>query len=674
MQNCLKYIIQQCGDKISIWAKKEREMFMNNLKKKYIDGKEGCYVAFIFVLFLIALVIQHSFVGLCFDDYGNGSLSYGYEVAGVDGTNFSLRDLCKWAKEIYFNWGGRLLYACLFLIPMLKDGIDLFMFVQAFVITALFYLMYRIVCDHVKVKHSIGIALLMPILYGLIGIQIHAYTTYWASASVLYIWPMVPMLFAMLYYDRTCRKIASNEPVSFFKFAVIEGICVTFTTLAQEQLGGGLLVNLVLYIILHHWKDLKKYLKIDVYTLVVAVVTYLVLFLAPGNYARMGENTEFSNLPFLGKIQTNLPRIHQMINLSDFRVFHKMLILVSICMVVILLVKEWKNIWNIITAFVAVVTSAIALYGMPSTDNNVTTVTYLVFYIGLAFVSFRYYWVKGKKEFICYLVAAVAMNYCLLISPALEVRSFVPYLLITFLHIGIVFQDVWMTFGKYKIAAGMMVLYLATLVNSGTSSFMLTLNGYYENEFYTEYNHLQLKNWKNEKSNIIVLLNYPNSLYRGTTTCDHTMYDEKIDHLMKQYYGIDEDVLIKWTDVDSYRNTNLLINYNHGFYGKEGFGKDAYRWSADTCSMVLTNTSDDVINVTFHADILCGNDKEASLDILYGDETYSYQITSKNTQIEMELELQPGDNQINFQTDAKQVDAPGDERTLFLRWYGIKVY
>ena len=116
MQNCLKYIIQQCGDKISIWAKKEREMFMNNLKKKYIDGKEGCYVAFIFVLFLIALVIQHSFVGLCFDDYGNGSLSYGYEVAGVDGTNFSLRDLCKWAKEIYFNWGGRLLYACLFLV------------------------------------------------------------------------------------------------------------------------------------------------------------------------------------------------------------------------------------------------------------------------------------------------------------------------------------------------------------------------------------------------------------------------------------------------------------------------------------------------------------------------------------------------------------------------------
>ncbi len=650
-------------------------MIMKNFKKKYIEGKEGCYVAFIFVLFWIALAIQHSLVGLCFDDYGNGSLSYGYEVLGVDGTNFSLRDLCKWAKEIYFNWGGRLLYACLFLIPMLRDGIDLFMFVQSFVIAGLFYLMYRIVCDHVKVKHSIGIALLMPVLYGLIGIQIHAYATYWASASVLYIWPMIPMLFAMFYFDKTCRRIAQGEKISFLRFALIEGICVAFTTLAQEQLGGALLVYLVLYIILHHFKDFKKYLKTDVYTLVVAIITYLILFMAPGNYARMDENVEFSNLSLIGKIQTNFPKIHQMLNLSDFRVFHKMLILASICMVVMLLVKEWKNICNIITAIVAVVTSAVGLYGMPSLDNNVLAVTYLVFYLGLAFVSFRYYWVKGKKEFICYLVAAVAMNYCLLISPALEVRSFLPYLLMTFLHIGIVFQDMWMTFGKYKVGAVVMVLYLLSVTHSGYSSFMLTLNGYYENEFFIEYNDNQLKNWKNEKSDIIVLLNYPNVLYRGASTCDNTIYDEKIDYLMKQYYGINEDVYIKWTDIDSYRNTGLLVSYKNGFYAIEDTGKNEFRWSTNQCSMVLTNMTDAPIKVTFRSGVLCGNDKEATLEVLNGGAVIStMQIKDKMSSIEVELELQPGDNEIVFQTDAEQVDAPGDGRALFLRWYGINVY
>lgn len=647
---------------------------MKDFKKKYIDGKEGFYVAFIFILFWIALVIQHSLVGLCFDDYGNGSLSYGYEAPGVEGTNFSLSDLLAWAKWIYFNWGGRLLYACLFLIPMLKHGIDLFMFAQAFVIIVLLYLMYRIVCDHVKVKHSLGIAVLMPVLYGLIGIQIHAYSTYWASASVLYVWPMVPMLFAMLYYDRTCKKIAQGEAVTFWKFAVIEGICVAFTTLAQEQLGGALLVYLVLYIILHHLKDFKKYLKTDVYTLVLAIITYLILFMAPGNYARMGENPDFSNLSLMGKIGTNLPKIHQMLNLSDFHVFNKLLIVASFCMVGMLLLKEWKNIWNILTAIITVGTSAFAWYGMASLDINVTAVTYLAFYIGLAVVSFRYYWVKGKKEFICYLVAAVAMNYCLLISPALEVRSFLPYLLITFLHIGIVFQDMWITFGKNKIAAGVMVVYLLSLTASGAMSFLITLDGYYENEFFTEYNHKQLKNWKNDETDIVVLLNYPNSLYRGASTCDHTIFDDKIDYLMKQYYGIDNDVLIKWTDIDSYRNTGLLISYSNGFYDKEGRGYDSYRWSANQCAMVLTNMTDEVTKVTLSADILCGNDDAATFEVLYGDEVYTFDLNDKKSPIEVELELQPGDNQIIFQTDATQVEAPGDGRALFLRWYNVKVY
>lgn len=103
-------------------------------------------------------------VGMYYDDFGNASLSYGYDSSQIAGTNYSMKDLYMWAKYIYFNWGGRIIYA-LMLIPLLKN-------------------------------------------------EILTMGMYWASASVLYVWPVLFFILLILHYGNLKKKINDSEKIN----------------------------------------------------------------------------------------------------------------------------------------------------------------------------------------------------------------------------------------------------------------------------------------------------------------------------------------------------------------------------------------------------------------------------------------------------------------------------
>ena len=53
--------------------------------KKYLDKtkkiiSDNQYIILLFFIILILLGLQHSVIGMYFDDYGNASLSYSYSV------------------------------------------------------------------------------------------------------------------------------------------------------------------------------------------------------------------------------------------------------------------------------------------------------------------------------------------------------------------------------------------------------------------------------------------------------------------------------------------------------------------------------------------------------------------------------------------------------------------
>ena len=269
----------------------------NNFKKNYP------YII-VYIIILLLLLLQHSVVHMYFDDFGNASLSYATTVENVIKTNYTFKQLFDEAIYTYFNFGGRILYGMIVTL-LLKNGIKPFMMTQAFVVLGIIYMISSIVTKMTK-KDSVIYPISCMILYMLLDITILRHGIYWASASILYLWPLLPMFALINYYMNTTKKISENKKVNYLKYILINIPLIIFTVFSQEQIGVALISFLCIYIIFDHLKKEKKYLKYDLFTLNFSIITYLFLFLAPGNWARMDSNNpEFAKMSFFQKIIYN---------------------------------------------------------------------------------------------------------------------------------------------------------------------------------------------------------------------------------------------------------------------------------------------------------------------------------------------------------------------------------
>lgn len=248
----------------------------------YINKNKFTLLLF-FVIFIL-LGLQHSVISMYFDDYGNASLSYSYWVQNVNGTNYNISQLLEWAEHIYNGWGGRILYAILFIIPLLRHGIKAYMIAQTFVITGIIFFMYKLIKHYSKKEKYLSVLpAILFVLYTCIDIIYLRHGIYWASASVLYVWPILPFLALLYYYIKLCDNIKKNVKFNKLISTVIIILLSFLTTFSQEQIGVGLLGFIILYIILHHLKQFKKYLIVDLPLLITTIISYIILFIAPGN-------------------------------------------------------------------------------------------------------------------------------------------------------------------------------------------------------------------------------------------------------------------------------------------------------------------------------------------------------------------------------------------------------
>ena len=217
---------------------------MNSIIKKFQNSKKDSLVVFfLFVMFGFFLIAQHRLVGMYYDDFGNASLSYGYDSTNIMGTDYTLQDLLAWAKNLYLTWGGRVLCA-LILVPMLKSGPVLFMFVQACVLLAIFVAMYFVVKKFSQNGNGVVISIILILLYGLLQGNILTQGIYWASASILYIWPILPFLIIILLYMDIERNICDGKKVRLSSYVGLI-LLIPLVTLSQEQIGGALVVWLI---------------------------------------------------------------------------------------------------------------------------------------------------------------------------------------------------------------------------------------------------------------------------------------------------------------------------------------------------------------------------------------------------------------------------------------------
>ena len=492
----------------------------------------------VFTIIFILLYGHHSLLHLYFDDFGNGAVSYGRPSPDIIGTNFTIPQLLDWAIFIYNGWGGRILYAVLFLIPMIRHGARLYMFAQCFVITGIFYYIYKIVKDNTKYD-SIFIPVILMILYMLFDMAILRHGIYWASASILYIWPLLPTFMFIYYFMEISKKIKKKEKVKYFIWIPILCILSFFAIFSHEQIGTGIMFFLVFYLILEQGKKIKNYLKLDIPVGLVSIASYALLIAAPGNWARMESNTEFASLSLFGKIMQNFPRIMKSIfEYKQFVIILAILVFLALYINIDKFKGNKRRLEHIILLFV------IPTFVYMFIISKIYYFAYgFLWFIVLGLAMIYYFYKTKRLSLIALPIGACCCYFCLLVSPTVGGRTLLPFWFFIFILIGLFFAEIIKEKKPvYNIILIVMFSYLAFI---GVKNYHNVYKGYAENHAIEMLNFKILENYdKTNKNNKITLYKY-NTIWYGSTR----LYDEpSMKTWVCEYFDIPSDVEIEWID------------------------------------------------------------------------------------------------------------------------------
>lgn len=634
--------------------------------KKYFQGLTSNQIStfFMFVIMWGVLLLQHRMVGMYYDDFGNASLSYGYN-SNVVGTNYSVKDLLDWATYIYMNWSGRIIYA-LMLIPLLKTGAHIFMFIQTIIIILIMNAMYVYSKKYMEKSNGILLIIGFMLIYSLLQGDILTQGIYWASASVLYVWPMLPFMLTIWMYGIIEEKIKKNEKIKL-RDCIGLIFSIPLVTLSQEQLGGALIVWFIFNMLFKYYKDEKRYWKADLYAISYCIITFGIFFCAPGNWARLATNEEYANKSFLEKLIDSFPKVLNLLTNYSLKYFNLILLLVGV--IVLIQLKQFlKNRYliifgaGIIPFFITIVDQ---ICNRSILSKTYYGITFFIFLIDMFVILMLYFTKKKHVEFMATMIAGVASVFCLILSPAFSLRSCIPYVFICMILFVIVindfFTDQMSLFSRKIIGLIIGILGLIGIIN------VINIYKGYENNYYIDnYNFNILKEYDGS-DDIIYLVKYPNNLYRGTMSCD--VGYEYIDYWVKEYFAIPQSVMIKWKSMsellDYARMSKVDIDYDTGFYDDEG----GYRWAENNAKLIISNNSKHVKKVIFSSNIYTGYEENSKVLIKCNGESIWSEETNKDGKLcEIEVKLQPGDNVFDITTDAKQIITDGDVRKLFMRF------
>lgn len=643
------------------WVKQLAAAYRNLSKKQLI-------IFFLFVIYSIFLFSQYRLVGMYYDDFGNASLSYGYD-AQIVGTNYTIKDLLQWAGYIYMNWGGRIIYA-LMLIPLLKTGSHLFMMIQVIIIILTLIVMYFIAKKIADETNGILIIISFALIYGLLQGDILTQGFYWASASVLYVWPMLPFMLTILLYGMIEKRIANDEKIRFRDYAGLM-ITIPLVTLSQEQLGGAMIVWFICNMFFNHYKNEKPYRKIDLLAICYSVATFGIFFAAPGNWARMATNEAYADKTFLQKIGSGFCNVLALLTNHNLKYFNLVLVIMGIFALYRL--ARCKKIWYVIISaillvpFLAVDITQILRINIFS--DEVRGASFFVFLLDMFFILWFYFLEKKQIGFMAMMVSGVASVFCLIVSPAFSLRSCIPYVFICMILCAVIIND---SFVRMNTAIGKgiitVVLIILGAVCVGNSAGIY--KGYESNYYIDNYNFNKLKNY-NGTDDRIYLVDYENKTYRGTMSCDTGF--EYIDYWMKEYFAIPQDVVIEWKSINELseyaKMATMEIDYGVGFYEDEG----GYRWADERAEIIINNYTKEEMKVVFSSQIFTGYKESARVSVVHNGEEINTVMTNQNgVSCEFEITLAPGENVLKLETDAQKIENGADARSLYMRFVSPK--
>lgn len=551
----------------------------------------------IFLAFFAALLFEHRALYLGHDDYGYASLSYiGY--GGPWGmSNTSFRNVLQFLAAHYCKWGGRVLYF-FFEIVLLRAGIRAYRIAQCVVILLIFWSMYVLALrvpalgksprgdapggsasvpagrrdlPGASARASAGrrdlpgaawqartegdnpwLAALICLSYGMIGLRVTRDSVFWITASVLYLWPLLPLFLFFVFYAGEERRTAPG--------LLACGLLAFLAAWSQEQLSVMTVAAVGLYALIRAARNRRLALA-DVLMVISAFVGFLVLVLAPGQSARMAMNADFYSLSLGEKLAQNVPRIFLGMFVPGDGDMIPFLFFLSVIFLTArnlgrsgrLSGKIFHGTALALALFVLMLTASVGNAGVgyfyQKAQGTALAVPVLALSVlGAAWMIFEALWallLENDFAGFCIFAGGILSEACMVVSPVFPDRSLTPWDISVFFLIAACFRDVYDQRRRFYVPA------LAAFAAMSLWNFGWITAGYYRNRAANAYNDTVLREVSTrvkagENVGGAVLLRLPDRAF--ATAQPYEDGHKYIQDYIRWYYELPDDFLLDYRD------------------------------------------------------------------------------------------------------------------------------
>lgn len=503
-------------------------------------------VLFMGIVFAFLIFIQHRYAFIFFDDYGYASLSYGWNE-NTSGMAYTLSDVFRFLKWHYFNWGGRVLYFFFEIMTIKIGGVELIQTVQAVIIILICIVSGKIVAILTECDEQQSIALSL-ILYGTFTLRTVRDGIYWYSASVSYVWPLLPLL-GCIYF----MILLDKKETVFRKYAAV--LLAFPAAFSQEQMSVLIIAWIAMIMLLTLWKQKKLSGKISIplYYICInvsAVAGGMITILAPGNFARASGELydEYYSKHILVRLIENIGKI---VNTNiGFWNWIFLIIMTIFCGTAATVYFKSRKIFTMTCIFAGyyIVEQFIS---NPLVIGAIVRVIWAVFFFA---VLSMYYYRKENYWFLSMLMAGICSQGVMIVSPAIYTRchtmmEFILHIMLAECIVSIVKSDFINRIWRYNAGFHLftVILCLYALLN-----FCYIIVGYKENDEINKINHYKLTEAgkKYQEGNAVEKLELYKLYDDKYTTC--MPYQEGYEYIewwMKKYYELPLDVRFEWSEL-----------------------------------------------------------------------------------------------------------------------------
>lgn len=491
----------------------------------------------VFSVYFLFLLLQHSYVSLYFDDFGYASLSYGYN--GYSGNmSYHLLDIVKFMIWHYFNWGGRVLYF-FFEIISIHIGLWFIQIVQSVILLGIAAFSYLLIRTDDKKSNFIK-ACIIIILYASLGVESFKEGIFWYSASVAYIWPLLPFLVA-IYEQKKYENAGKKKNLflsSFFYF---------MAAFSYEQIAVCTVSFVILDKVLGKISLRRRGYNAKSYWITILVLVGCSLqILAPGNFVRSSSDMydSFERLSFWEKVLFNIPQILD----NNLGVDNMLPVLFFILTGIVIIIKKKANAkmfaFNISLFLITSLCLVFSwFYKIPDEINSMNKILWIVVFLINITVHL---WDKQQQFLIAIVYGGLISQGIMIISPAIPTRSHLPFEFLFHIVIASILGDAFLKL-KSKI---LYIVILGFTVLAGINIAVIT-NGYRNNDEIHKINHYKMTEKSfliksGENINTIVLYRLKDDKYAAQMPYQQSF----MEYWIKNYYEIPQSVNLIWNRLD----------------------------------------------------------------------------------------------------------------------------